>query len=401
VRNLDTQHRRLAQLEHDVDRLLAGDTDVTAAPVMNTAGPRSYEQVTAANDAVRERCGWNVVDLDAAITPALRAEYEAWRSRQRVAWGLDDVAAVACAGLVGVGAIWFDATIDSAVRARLARLADTPLIRGWERDGRRMPIDYMGSGFGGRAHRVRSAGHDIGRPFEALSQIRAGQFRGRRWDNGVATPVQERFVPVESLGEALTLWAKHLAADFVTPMNLPLPGWTKLPELPIPALRQFAYDTYNQGANLRSLSVSSLPVLSTEVVVRTHVHGRAVLETGSAVLEPAAASLRSELLLAGHSLVGAAALGKAVTLAMVVSPAAGFWHINWPVLVRAAMLALEVARDARTRQNSPVPTWDDLATAIVPWQLTTAHELDRAITRSDAADARQVPAGGLPTSQEH
>jgi hypothetical protein len=59
-------------------------------------------------------------------------------------------------------------------------------------------------------------------------------------DNGVATLAQERFAPVESLGEALTLWAKHLAADFVTPMNLPLPGWTKLHELPIPALRRFA-----------------------------------------------------------------------------------------------------------------------------------------------------------------
>lgn len=385
LRNLDTQHRRLAQLEQDVDRLLAGDTEVTATPAIDAEGWQSYEHVTAANDAARERHGWNVVDLDAAITPALRAEYEAWRSRQRIAWGLDDVAAVACAGLVGVGAVWFDSTIDSAVRARLARLADTPLIRGWERDGKRMPIDYMGSGFGGRAHRVRSAGHDIGRPFEALSQIRAGQFRGRRWDNGVATLAQERFVPVESLGEALTLWAKHLAADFVTPMNLPLPGWTKLYELPVPALRQFAYDTYNQGANLRSLSLSSLPVLSTEVVIRSHVHGRAMLESGSAVLEPAAASLRSELLLAGHSLVGAAALGKAVALSMVVSPAAGFWHINWPVLLRAAMLALEVAHDARVRHNSPVSRWDDLATAIVPWQLATAYELDGVITRSDAA----------------
>jgi hypothetical protein len=141
-------------------------------------------------------------------------------------------------------------------------------------------------------------------------------------------------------------------------------------------------------------------VLSTEVVIRTHVHGSALLESGSAVLAPAAASLRSKLLLAGHSLVGAAALGKAVTLSMVVSPAAGFWHVNWPVLVRAAMLALEVARDARTRHDSPVPTWDDLATAIVPWQLATSHELDRVITKSDAADARPVPACGLRTDHQ-
>jgi hypothetical protein len=109
LRNLDIQHRRLARLEQDVDRLLAGDTEVTTPSVIDGEGPLSYQQVTAANGAMRERCGWNVVDLDAAITPELRADYERWRSGQRVAWGLDDVAAVACAGLVEVGAIWFDA----------------------------------------------------------------------------------------------------------------------------------------------------------------------------------------------------------------------------------------------------------------------------------------------------
>jgi hypothetical protein len=381
LRNLDSQHRRLSDLENDLDRLLAGDTNVNARPA--GGGPASYEQLTEANDALREQHGWDVVDLDAAITPELRAEYERWQSRQRVAWGLDDVVAVAFAGLIGIAATWFDATIDAAVRERLKRLAGTPLIRGWERDAKRMPIDYMGKGFGGPAHRVRSAGHDIGRPFEALSQIRAGQFRGFRWDHGVAELVTDnRYVPVESVGEALTLWAKHLVADVVTQKSLPLPGWTRLYELPVRDLRKFAHDAYDQGANLRSLSLSSLPVLSTEIVVRTHVHGRTMLDRRTAILEPAETALRAELLLAGHALVGAAALGKAVTLSMAVSPAASFWHINVPVLMRTAMLALQVAGDVRARRRSPVPSWDVLALAVVPWHLAAAEELDRAVFTS-------------------
>ncbi len=165
-------------------------------------------------------------------------------------------------------------------------------------------------------------------------------------------------------------------------MSLPLPGWTRLYDLPIRDLRRFAHDAYGQGANLRSLALSALPVLSTEVVIRTHVHGRAMTERHSAVLEPAEAALRAGLLLAGHTLVGAVALGKAVTLSIAVSPAAGFWHINWPVLVRAAMLALQVVDDARIRRRSPVPTWDALAVNVVPWRLAAAAEMDRVAAAS-------------------
>ena len=143
----------------------------------------------------------------------------------------------------------------------MKKLKDTPLIQGWERDARRMPIDHMGPGFGGRAHRVRSAGHDIGRPFEALSQIRDGQFRGFRWDHGVKIPVtDDRYRVVESLGKGL----------------------------------------------------------------------------------------------------------------------AGVRHVNVPVLVRAAMVALQVAADARAR-TSVGRSWEDLlADVAAPWQLDTADEVDRA-----------------------
>ena len=378
-RNLDTQHRRLDELEDVVERLLAGDTAV-AVP----APPErlSYAQLTADNDVLRAERGWDVVDLEAALTPELRAECE------RLPWALDDVVAIATAGLIGVAATWFDSTIDAAVRDRLVRLKDTPLIRRWEGEARGMPIDYMGPHFGGKAHRVRSAGHDIGRPFEALRQIRIGEFRGFSWEYGERIEVTAgHYRPAASLGEALTLWGKHLVADVITPMSLPLPGWTKLYELPSRQLRIFAHQAYQDGVNLRSSVLSTLPVLSTEVVVRTHVHGRAMLGRGEAVLEPAERALRTELLLAGHSLVGAASLGKALTVALAGPPVLAVKHVNWPVLVRAAVVALQVAADARARRAA-VRSWDDLlADVAAPWQLTTAEELDRAVAQH-ACDAR-------------
>ena len=378
LRNLDTQHRRLAELEADAARLLAGDADVGAPATTPT--PQRYDDLTETNDALRAARGWDDIDLDAALTPALRAEYERWEDRHRARWSQEDVAAVACAGLVGVAATWFDATIDGAVRDRLKALKNTPLIRRWELEARRMPIDHTGRKFGGPGHRARSAGHDIGRPFESLRQIRAGEFRGYSWnDGGRVTHVVKGYRPVETLGEALTLWGKHLVADVVTPMSLPLPGWTKLYELPSRRLRTFAHQTYDQGLNTRWVALSALPVLTTEVVVRTHVHGRAMLVRGSAVLQPAEAAQRAELLLAAHAIVGAALLGKALTVALATrSPIRGYRHVNWPVLVRAATASLQVAGDVRARAQGPGRSWDDLLSGVAaPWQLDAAESVDR------------------------
>lgn len=378
LRNLDTQHRRLAELEADVTRLLAGDSDVgVPAP----SGDRErYEALTATNDALRAERGWDDVDLDAALPPALRAEYERWEDRHRARWSQEDVATVACAGLVGVAATWFDSAIDRGVRDRLEKLGDTPLIRRWEREAKRMPIDHTGKKFGGPGHRVRSAGHDIARPFAALRQIRTGQFHGYSWEHGRrVTHIVGGYRPVETLGEALTLWGKHLVADFVTPMNLPVPGWTKLYELPSRRLRRFAHQAYDNGLNMRWAALSTLPMITTEVVVRTHVHGRAMLARDTARLLPSEAAQRTELLLAGHALVGASSLGKALTLALATrSPIRAYRHVNWPVLVRAATTSLQVAGDARSRHQGPGRTWDDLLTgAARPWQLEAAAAVDR------------------------
>ena len=106
LRNLDTQHRRLAELEADLARLLDGD--VTVEPRATASTPQRYGELTAANDALRENRGWDAVDLDAAL-----GEFDRWAALQRTPWVREDVIAVAVAGVVGAAATWFDSSIDA------------------------------------------------------------------------------------------------------------------------------------------------------------------------------------------------------------------------------------------------------------------------------------------------
>lgn len=389
-RNLDAQHRHLTDAEAAVDRLLAGDYS-TATPVPLDPRVRKYTELSAANDATRLEQGWDTVDLDAALTGEQRRAFENWQDRRRTPWGHDDLVAVGLAGALGLVATWFDATLDTAVRDGLGKLKNTDLLRRWEKDARGMPTDYMGPGFGGRAHRVRSAGHDLGRPVAALRQIMTGTFTGTRVVNGVRYTVEAGgYKPVTDLSEALALWAKHLAADLITDMSLPLPGWTLLYDLGGRRLRTFAHHAYlggesGAGLNLRSGAITpALSMLSTEVIVRTHVHTRALAETGTPVLSPSQAALRTELLLAGHSLVGAASLGKVTARAMLANQGPlALRHLNVPVLLRAGVLATHALRDSHVRSTSGALAWGELlASSVQPWQLDTAATVEAATARS-------------------
>lgn len=389
-RNLDAQHRQLADAEDAVERLLAGDYTATAPEPVDSSA-RTYDDLTAANDERRDRLGWGEVDLDAALSAEQHAALEAWQQRQRIRWGTDDVVAVGLAGAVGLVATWFDGALDTAVRNGLGKLADTDLLKGWERDAKQLPIDYTGPDFGGPGHRLRSAGHDLGRPVEALRQIREGMFRGSRFADNIHETVSfAHGTPVESFGGALTVWAKHLAADVVTPMSLPLPGFSKLYEIGGKDLRRFVHNAYEGGLaggranqasalNIRSgLMTPGLAVLSTEAIIRTHVHGRAWNRTGSAELTATEHAQRSELLLAGHAMVGAASLGKVAARSMLdgVGPLA-IRHVNVPVLLRIGMLSLQVVGDGHRRRTSGAASWDELfANAAQPWQLPAAVDIE-------------------------
>ncbi|AFU01695.1 hypothetical protein [Nocardia brasiliensis] len=368
-RNLDTIRRRLAELEEATEQALRED-DSAPLPVAAVPAVASYAEMTDSNDRLRSARGWSEIDLDAALTAAQRAEFERWRTRQRIAWERDDLVAVGIAGLIGALGVWFDSTIDQGVANALGSVGRTQRMRRWERAAKRLPIDYTGPGFGGRAHRVRSAGHDLARPFEALRQIRTGEFRGVRWDHGEMESVSfaGRFRTVESGAEALVLWVKHLAADFVTPMSLPLPGSSLLYELDNRELRKFAHAVYlgpsaGNGLNLRSgLLTPSLSVLATEVVIRTHVHAKAYAVTGSADLDARRQSLRQELLLAAHALVGAASAGKTVARFVTLDDKRRWLavrHVNIPVLLRIGCLAVENVHGMRGRWTAAA-SWDEL-----------------------------------------
>ena len=261
-------------------------------------------------------------------------------------------------------------------------------MQGWEADARRLPIDYTGKGVGGPAHRIKSAGHDLGRPLEALRQIREGVFRGTAWPHGEKTPVIEQlpnWQQIDSWPAAMIVWAKHLAADFVTPMSLPLPGMTKLYELDNVGIRRFAHAAYQgqrplgQGLNTRSgLMTPTIAALSTEAIIRTHMLMRAHRSRGTLPLTEAEQALQTELLLAGHGLVGGLALGKSVTILLLTkNPALAIRHVNVPVLLRVATLGLAAVRNHRQRQSLAAPSWDELLGEWAqPWQLEAALDVE-------------------------
>lgn len=367
-RNLDTISRRLAELESATGTALIGGVP-DPLPDIDTTQPASYAELTAANDRLRTQRGWTDIDLDAALTPEERAGFDRWRARQRIPWDRDDILAVGLTTVLGVAAVWYDTTLDGNVARGLGATRKTARMRAWERVGKRLPIDYTGPGFGGRAHRVRSPGHDLARPFEALRQIRSGEFRGVRWDYGDKHPVTVggRFREVDSLAEALVLWAQHLAADLVTPMSLPLPGSSWLYELDNRELRTFAHEVYlgtsaGNGLNVRSgILTPSLSVITTEVILRTHVHARAYAVTGSARLDEREQARRDELLLAAHSLVGLASAGKTLARMIILDDRKGMAlrHVNVPTPLRMGCLAVEIA-DRRTRGTAQARDWDQL-----------------------------------------
>jgi hypothetical protein len=395
-RNLDTQSRLLAELESQLDAELGAgaDENETESPAVDVSFARSltYREITAANDAVRSDRGWDTVELYSALTTTNQERFVEWLERQRLPWTDEDVMVLGFAGAVGAAATIFDTQIDGVVRNGLGHLKESKLIQGWENDARRLPIDYTGKGVGGPSHRVKSAGHDLGRPLEALRQIREGVFRGTAWPHGVKTPVTESLPTwqnVESWPEAMILWMKHLAADVITPMSLPLPGFTKIYEMDNEAIRKFAHSAYQgerlgDGLNIRSgLLTPTLSIMSTEAILRSHMLLRAYRARGDFQPTASERALQTELLLAGHGLVGAVAIGKATAILLLSKhPGLAVRHLNVPVLLRVGSLGLAAVGDARKRSNAAAPSWDALLLEWAqPWQLDAAQEIEREAER--------------------
>lgn len=384
-RNLDTQRRRLDAMDAAIANSMSDKpvpSDLPTAPES-----QSYDALTSFNDRLRSANMWTGVDLDAALTPRQAQALEDWRSRQRTPWTTADIAMVGLAGVLGTASIWFDAAIDRTVRDRLSAVTKTRVVRLWEKAGKRLPIDYMGEGFGGRAHRIKSAGHDLARPFQALRQIMDGEFEGVRWSFGQRSTIKVsgQFDIVSSFEEALLRWIMHLGADVLTPMSLPVPGTSLLYELDNETIRKFALHAYSglragEGLNVRSATVApGMTALTTEVVVRSHVHLKAMRETGTFVLSPQDDRKRTELRLAAHSLVGAVSIGKATAQGLITKHPAAIRHIQVPTLVLAGKAALQAVADASAARRASAPTWDQLVLDVAqPWQLDLASDIDAA-----------------------
>ncbi|MFJ6096614.1 hypothetical protein [Williamsia muralis] len=392
LRNLDAQSRMLADIESTLDALEEPDPPASDDLPTVPALPRmqSYADLTSTNDSIRGSQGWDSVDLLAALTPEQRQRHEQRSETQRRPWSTEDYVAVGFAAAVGAAATWYDTQVDGAVKKAMSALKTTDLFKDWERRAKRLPIDYTGANYGGPTHRVRSAGHDLARPLNALRQIMDGNFSGVRYEQGhrIDDVINlERFSRPHNLAEALGLWAMHLAADVVTPMSLPMPGWTLLTELPSRDIRKFANTAYagtkdNPGLNTRTGTLTpSLAALSTELIIRTHVHARSYYVTGSPALSKSDSALQNEMLLAAHSVTNAVSLGKATAVAMLSKNGAlAIRHLNLPVLLKIAEVGARVAGDYGERRAAQPDTWESLFEASVqPWQFETAAAVEQRV----------------------
>ncbi|CAN3132174.1 hypothetical protein ACNUDN_30075 [Mycobacterium sp. smrl_JER01] len=392
VENLDALRRDLNDIEALAKAALDGQSLAhdPAKRVSQAPTGLSYNALTEHNRERRATEAWGEADLIDMIDPVAAEQLTRWRSAQRIDWEPGDFAVVGIAGFLGALANLYDHQIDSAVLGGLSWLKQTDFLRRWEKEAARLPIDYTGPKFGGPAHRVRSAGHDIGRFLEGLNQIRSGTFRGTVWENGeritaVVTTTRSGmpFVQATELHLATALLLKHWAADFVTPMSLPLPGWSLLYDMPDRDLRKLAHDAYagtnsGDGLNLRSgILTPGLGMFATELIIRTHVHLTAYCDGGSPCLSEAATAKRTEMLLAAHAVAGAASLSKTVAAAIAGETILAVRHLNVPVLVRTGILALKVRTDAAHRATAEAPSWlqilaDEASTWTMPEAIAIA-----------------------------
>lgn len=405
IENLDALTRDL----DDIEALAAAA--LAAAPLDQAAIDRiaqaptglTYAELTEHNQQRRAAEAWGEAELADILDPTALRQLDDWRASQRLPWERSDLVVVGVAGFLGALANLYDTQLDAKVLEGLSWLKKTDLITRWEQDAKNMPIDYMGSKFGGPGHRGLSAGHDVGRFFNALNQVRTGTFEGTYWEYGerfvresTTTPFGTPYAQVE-WPLALAQLLKHWVADFVTPMSLPLPGWTLLRDLPDRELRAFGQEAYagdyrGSGLNLRSgLLTPGLGMVATEVIIRTHTHLAAFRTTGSPRLTSAGSAKRTEMLFAGHAAAGAVSLSKTAAAAIAGENAVAVRHLNVPVLMRVGALALRMRSDAVTRASAGAPDWSEiLEQEAATWTLPEAIALAELLEHPGANDGSPV-----------
>ncbi len=345
----------------------------TEAPgLLEAPSAADYDALTAASRDYLQTQGRTDLDIEDLLEPEdldlLRLE------SQRLGWTTSDMAAVGVCGLVGSVTAVLAGAIDDVIVQQLKLVEQTELISRWKRETTNLPIDYTGAYAGGKAHRVTSAGHDIGRPVEAIRQIMEGEYRGTGWSYGQKVPLTRLGTPfgtpydaVPEVTTALTLWIKHLITDVITATSLPLPGWTALYEAaPTEKLADFYKDMYwprggDAGWNMRTMAITkSIPLVAVEVGIRTKLGWDAWTERGSLQATDRERAKRDEMLLATHSVVTAVTSGQAVIECLTTSSPLGLRSLNPQSTIRTAQLGIKVVSARRAEPEGP-PTWEELA----------------------------------------
>ena len=186
------------------------------------------------------------------------------------------------------------------------------------------PIDFQGKiagqSFRGKFgfHRGLSAGHDLLRPLEGIRQFKDGVFRGVFWKDGVKhvveSAVNENGAAYGSMGwaAAVLAWLCHIACDFFSSTSLPIPGTSWLRELPRHDVRSFIQNSvYQEGINLRHLTLQVIAPLAVEVGIRSYV---AIRYRRIDAPEDAIEQKKRELLAVSHALTVAMNVGKVVVM---------------------------------------------------------------------------------------
>lgn len=319
---LQAARKRVADLREAIGR--EGDARAAHLAPLDVPLPSAYGDLVAASRAYLEEVG----RVDLALEDVLDAkELRLLRiEAQRLGWTASDAAAVGLCGLAGaVTAVLADA-IDQPILDGLGIIARSELISRWKRETTNLPIDYHGPIVGGTAHRVTSAGHDIGRPVAAIRQIVEGVYHGTGWTFGekvtrtaLGTTGGTPFDAVPDLSIAAGLWVKHLITDVVTPTSLPVPGWTALYErASTEELGDFFKDMYwaggeGPGWNLRTVGITkSIPLVVVEFGVRSKTGWDSWSDRGTLRLTDREHAKQDEMLLAGNGIVAAVTTGQAL-----------------------------------------------------------------------------------------
>lgn len=371
---LSAQQQQLQAAREQVSRLrdsLNRGSSSSAPTMLEVPSPVEYDALTTASRDYLTTQGRSDLDIEDLLEPEdldlLRLE------SQRLGWTTSDIAAVGVCGLVGSVTALLAGDIDKLLVRNLKLLEQTELISRWKRETKNLPIDYTGVNSGGTAHRVTSAGHDIGRPVEAIRQIMEGQYRGTGWSYGQKVPLTRLgtqygtpYDGVMDVTTALTLWVKHLITDVITPTSLPLPLWTALYEkAPTEELADFYKDMYWQGGqagwNLRTMAITkSIPLVVVEIGIRTKLGWDAWTVRGSLKASDRERVKRDEMLLAAQGVVAAVTTGQAVIECLTTSSPLGLRSLNPQSILRAAQLGIQVVNQNRSAPASP-PGWEELA----------------------------------------